>query len=540
MRSRFQFVAICLLIAFTTTQSASAFFEDLCLPRRNAQGKLTWCLNPTCVQPPAPNTACPQQVIDFVTVMPGRSMVHADSTYFIALALGYRSDVAYWIAAYNEVTDYAQYVPIDQCGVQAANNNAIQGQTTLQTAPNTGRDYITAYFNGFQRTNLTTDGPLDHYTVPFSPNGQGTDVHGAAGVQALYPLHYPIRGYPEHIDDTYQKTLANLRQWGMLASTDPGLLCTVGLVDPSGTKCITGPMITGVVPMVLPQNIPANLPPTVTPPVSINVAAGPKVLDVTNGVTTLYPKLQSWLDDKSRTTGTLWKSPRPTPVPLQLARIGIYLHVLQDTSSHSTYCGDDAPTPPGGGDPGTYMYMSNGNVLLAFGNSCATGPHLAGHIQETGTGDNPLPLRDYVALNNTVDELIVFGNSVALANGWIANPELLPPNVIGGRSAQGESAADLQATLVGTIARGPGSNPAYSRAEVYKSGVVTLALQRTRSLDRLHAMNAALAEYGDSVRKRSANPAAFVPFEHMPGNSANPEDTSVCWKPLPSKAAGTM
>jgi len=222
MQARMKVVAVCVLVLFTATQSAFAFFEDLCLPRRDAQGKLTWCLNPVCVNPPAPNTACPQQIIDFATVMPGRSMIHADSTYFIALALGYRSDVAYWIAAYNEVTDYAQYVPIDQCGVQAANHNAIKGQKTLQTAPNTGRDYITASFNGFQRTNTATDGPLDHYTVPFSPNGEGTDVHGAAGVQALYPLYYPRPGYPVHIDDVFQKTLANLRQWGMMKSSDPG------------------------------------------------------------------------------------------------------------------------------------------------------------------------------------------------------------------------------------------------------------------------------------------------------------------------------
>src|SRR3954451_18987846 len=169
MKSRSSFIAICLLIAFTTTESASAFFEDLCLPRPNAKGKakLSWCLNPMCVVPPQPNMACPAQIAEFATVMPGRSMLHADSTYLIALALGYRSDVAYWIAAYNEVTDYAQYVPIDQCGEQAANMNAINGLKTLQTAPNTGRDYITASFHGFQRTNTATDGPLDHYTVPF-------------------------------------------------------------------------------------------------------------------------------------------------------------------------------------------------------------------------------------------------------------------------------------------------------------------------------------------------------------------------------------
>lgn len=523
MNCRRQSVVVCAVVLMFVAQSASAFLEDLCLPRPLANGKLSWCLNPTCAVPPPPNLACPQQVIDFGTIKPGRSMIHADSTYFIALALGYRADVAYWIVAYNEVADYAQYVPIDQCGVQAANLNTIQGQANLK--PNTGRDYITAKFNGFQRTNVATDGPLDHYVVPFSPNGQGTDVHGAGGVQALYPLHYPKPGYPVHIDDVYQKTLANLRQWGMLASSDPGLLCTVGLLNQDGTDCLTNATIQGNVPMVMP-GAPVPNPPTVT----INVAAGKKVLDSSTDPVTYYDQLGAWLADPKKTTGKLWKSPVPVPVPVQIARIGIYLHVLQDTSSHATYCGDDAPTPPGGGDPGTYMYMADNNIVqLSFGNSCATGPHLAGHIQETGTDDQPLPLRDYVALNNTVDELIVFGNAVAKKEGWIANPELLPPDVVGGRNGQGQSAADLKAVLVGTIQPG---NPAYSRAEVYKSGVVTLPLQQVSSQERLTRMNIALAEYGNTVKNRSANPAKFVPFEHMPGNSANPKDTSVCWQAI--------
>src|SRR5689334_20347507 len=108
-----------LIVIFTSTQSAFAFLEDLCLPRKVGKEPLTWCVNPDCLLQPNSNVACLQQVADFATIQPGRSMIHADSTYFIAQALGYRSDVAYWIAAYNEVTDYTQYVPIDQCGVQA-------------------------------------------------------------------------------------------------------------------------------------------------------------------------------------------------------------------------------------------------------------------------------------------------------------------------------------------------------------------------------------------------------------------------------------
>jgi len=517
---RKKIVLLTVVVCLGASSTLLAFLEDVCLPRNAKQGALTWCLQPKCPKPNQdPNRACPEQTAEFATIQPGRSMVHMDATHFIAQALGYSPDVAYWIAAYNEVTDYKQYVPIDQCGVQASNQNAITNQMTNQTAPNSGRDFITAFYNGFQRTNTNTDGPLDHYVVSFSPNGQGTDVHGAMGVQSLYPLYYPRPGYPAHIDDTYQKTLANFRQWAMLRSDDPGLLCTVGLTD--GDRCLTGAMIRGRVPFF----------PRVDFGVNIDVPAGKKVLNWTSSTDIdYYEKLQSYLDDKKKTTGVLWKNSDHPPVPVQVARIGHYLHVLQDTSSHATYCGDDAPTPPGGTDAGTYMFMNNGNVRVSFGSSCANAPHLAGHVQETGTGNAPLPLRDYVALNNTIDELIVFGNEVAKhQNGWIVNPELLPPDTIGGKNAQGQSADDIKAILIGTIVKGT----AYSRAEVYKSGVVTLPLQQTNSLDRLHAMNAALASYSETLRRQSPNPARFARLEQMPGNSADPNDTSVCWRSVP-------
>jgi hypothetical protein len=494
-------LAISLLFVATT---ANAFLEDICLPRRSGEKGLSFCIRPNCPGDD-PNRSCPGQVADFASIKPGRSMIHADSTFFIAQALGYRADVAYWIAAYDEVTDYGQYIPIDQCGVQASKSNS-------------GANYISSAFNGFVRTNVNTDGPLDHYVVPFSPNGQGTDAHGAMGVQALYPLHYPRPGYPERIDDTYQKTLANLRQWAMIPTSDPGLLCTVGLTTPDNRGCISGINITGKVPSLMRTNIAA---------VPISVAAGKKVLnlDTNTKQVVYYDQLQNYLDDTNLTTGTLWKDPRPVPVPVQVARFGLYIHVLQDTDSHSTYCGDDGPTPPGGCDSGTYMYLTKSAVNLSFGNSCAVSPHLAGHAQETGTGDHSLPLRDYVALNMTVDELIVFGNEVALKHpGWIVNPSLLPPDVTGGKSAQGMSAADLQKELVGTIVKGE----AYTRAEVYKSGVVTLPLQQTKAMDRLHAMNSALGSYSDTVAGRVKGP--FVPFEPMPGNSFDKANKSVCWK----------
>jgi hypothetical protein len=497
-------IVLCFLML--STSSANAFLEDICQSRRG-QG-ISFCIQPKCPAQFTVNQACPAQLLEFATIKPGRSMIHADSTYFIAQALGYRADVAYWIAAYNEVTDYGQYKPLDQCGVEAS-------------AKNSGRSFVAAAFNGFVRTNANTDGPLDHYVVSFSPNGQGTDVHGAGGVSALYPLHYPQPGYPVRIDDTYQKTLANARQWAMLPGRDPGLLCTVGLTSPDGTRCLSG-TIKGQVPVIM----------TSTRGIPLNVPAGKKVLnyDTNTKTSVYYEELGSYLNDKQKTIGTLWKDPVPVPVPVQIARIGLFLHILQDTSSHSTYCGDDAPAPPGGTDPGTYMFIDPNNpkmFKLSFGSSCAASPHLAGHVQETGTGTGPLPLRDYVALNNTVDELINFGNEVARKHpGWIVNPALLPPDVIGGKSGDGRSAADLKTELVGRIVEGT----AYSNAEVYQSGVVTLPLQVKAPLERLHGMNRALGDYSAALAKRWKHRMAFTPFEPMPGNSFDPKSMTACWR----------
>ena len=498
------------VLLFGWPLAASAFLEDICISKK--AGQLEVCIAPTSsckLQKGAPNRACPAQVLQFATIPPGRSMIHADSTYFIAQALGYRADVAYWIVAYNEVADYGLYAPIDQCGVQASSANS-------------GSSYVSAAFNGFQRTNTSTDGPLYHYVVPYSPTGLGTDAHGASGVQAVYPWRYPAPGYPATIDDVYQGTLYNLRQWGMQADSSPGLLCAVGLTVPnggsnfSGKACLSGVTVSGTVPFLEGRQAGARL----------SIQTGPKILDNSQG-TVDYRQLGPWLQDKSRTTGTLWLDPAKPPVPVQLARFGLYLHSLQDVASHSTFCGDDAPSPPGGSDPGTYMGPSSGGIGLQFGTYCATGPHIAGHVQETATGDQPLPLRDYSALNITLDELVLFGNNVAKANGWIVNPQLLPPDVVGGKSSRGESAAELKARLIGSIVSGQ----AGTRGEVYASGTVTLPLQQTQAQARLQAMNAALGAYSEALMK-SAAPAAppYTPLQPMPGNSTRAGDRSACFK----------
>lgn len=83
---------------------------------------------------------------------------------------------------------------------------------------------------------------------------------------------------------------------------------------------------------------------------------------------------------------------------------------------------------------------------------------------------------------------------------------------------------------MGTIVEGE----PYTRGETYASGIVTLPLQQVDTVDRLAAMNRALVDYSETLRKRSARPEDFVPLRNLPGNAADPADTSVCWTPTPS------
>lgn len=507
--------ALALTVTFTLTWALTsatpswAFLEDLCV---SPDHKIRSCIEPNeaCKIKPGPNAVCPAQLQQSFAMVfrhsPGRSMVHADATYFLAQAVGYRADVAYWIAAYNEVADQTRYAPIDQCGNQA-------------TATNSGKNFVTLQFNGFQRTNVKLDGPLYHYVVPFSPGGDGRDAHGANGVRALYPLHSPAPGYPQAIDDVYQGTLANLRQWAMRADSSAGLLCAAGLTEPNGpshfggANCLRDVSIQGAVPLIARSSVGPN----------ITAHSGPKILDNSQGEVT-YEQLGNWLKDGKRTSGALWKDPASTSVPEQIVRFGLYTHSLQDTASHSP-CADEAPGSTGKSDPGTYMAFENGGVKLHFGSTCATVAHLVGHIQETATGDAPLPLRDYTALKMTLDELIAFGNAVAGPQGWIVNPQLLPSDVTGGRNTLGKSAQDLSDALVGSIAGGA----EWSGAETYRSGLVTRPLQEKEAIDRLHALNAGLKAYSDELRTASGS-APFAPLELMPGNAADPNDGSVCFK----------
>ena len=80
---------VCALLV--SPHPAAAFFEDLCVEKDQ---KFEMCVEPfsACKVKPRPNGVCPMELAEALASVakhvPGRSMIHADATYFLAQAPG--------------------------------------------------------------------------------------------------------------------------------------------------------------------------------------------------------------------------------------------------------------------------------------------------------------------------------------------------------------------------------------------------------------------------------------------------------------------
>lgn len=83
----------------------------------------------------------------------GRSMVHMDATYVIAQAVGFSAEAAFWIAAYDEAVDKGSFKPTNECGNFLSPDRMPEDMT------------------GFNRFHLCAGGSEFHYLVKSSrPN----------------------------------------------------------------------------------------------------------------------------------------------------------------------------------------------------------------------------------------------------------------------------------------------------------------------------------------------------------------------------------
>ena len=356
MRAKFH-----LLLCFLTFQilPAHSFGQDVCYyspgsglaPIRNCIGVEEECR--TSNLPPAQAVTCRAEALsDSVSglngsngVIAGRSLVHSDSTYFMAQLMGYTPWESYQIAIYNEATDQSFYLPFNQQGQQILSDNAIdQCRAAWGTAMSRQCLIITKEMNGISRLNSQSGGMLLHLHARFSPNGNAPP---AIGLPANYfsPANAP-----------YEPLLTNLQDWAMNRRQDA---CVAGiLAQNTGGVSASIPCESGDKVIKSPQSF---------------YALGVPQLQIP-----FYSDLGRLLiheDEKGKVLATDSDFQGfVTPHQLDFAKLGVFLHAYGDRISHHMCTDRSWFEQEASGD-----YNSTYDQVY-----CAQGSHFLWHTWEQG------------------------------------------------------------------------------------------------------------------------------------------------------------
>lgn len=396
--------ALVALAALLPAGAAQAFSEDLCV-QSNADGSraIVNCLTAAeCGPNAAEHTHCRVNLTYDAAkaIGNGRSVFHTDATFFIAQAVGLRSDVAYWLAAYDQAVDAQTYVPFDMYG----NTSTI------------GAAYTTAKMNGWARTDPSTGGFTAHFPAVFTYTAAGKVRYPGAANPT-----YTVDGAHPHLDDAVSEgMLYHFRSWALANDTGRGS-CINGFTayDPALRSFFTGASCYRDASSVLttqPQNVTRWITgwmPTLTVlnglPLQFAAYSGNGIaqyVSAVRGQSNSYisqikyddePSLQGILDASSGVMLT-----PAEPVTADLARMAIYLHILQDRISHAA-CGDASTVH----EPDPSGYFS----FLYSTEQCTQDLHATRHYEEIGFPPAALPERVYSALRYTWNELVAFAQA---------------------------------------------------------------------------------------------------------------------------------
>ncbi|MFI4957227.1 MAG: hypothetical protein ACHQAX_08480 [Gammaproteobacteria bacterium] len=287
-----------------------------------------------------------------------RSMVHMDATFYIAQAVGLPYDEAYRIAAYDQSIDLGGYVPVDRHGVPLVE----PAQCETETPPENCK-YVAKPLNALVRTNLSSGGTFFHYGVLNNPTQK------------------PVNGLdPLKNESIIENMLTNLRAWIF----SNALLCTAGLNGREVGTCYhksTGlpGKIYGAVPVLedderLDQQF--------------NITLTEQILHETEAETIFARDIGAYVGEANAND----------------AKMGIYLHVLQDRISHHS-CMDTATLS----DP---LQTADENFVATYDPAvCHQGIHLVWHGWEAGQVQSEVPAEQqtmYPSLSTTYDELLLY------------------------------------------------------------------------------------------------------------------------------------
>jgi len=324
---------IALICLFPT--SAQAFTEDICYTLTGVEN----CYGAIGCSPGKDTPRCTREATtDGLRLLatPGRSLLHMDGTYFLAQAVGFSAEDAHVIASYDEAADIGVYIPYDRSGNAMVDPDTCGGPSAPTTCKLVSRD-----LSAWTRTSFATGGFHIHMSAPYNPDGDAL-VTGVDGQ------------HPDPTDPVHEASMRQLRDW---VYGDQETACTVGFTVPSshgdistGDRCAEQALggqawMTGEIPLL----------------------GGATVwLDVPLGEQVIVD------DDHS----TEWASAFDDLDDPQLAKAGVYMHMLQDRVSHHN-CGDLSVSYPDPTSPGDFVF-DYADV------ECGAGPHALWHSWEIG------------------------------------------------------------------------------------------------------------------------------------------------------------
>lgn len=300
------FRALILLVGVAGSGQSNAFSEDMCPAN---QGGWTSCVDRAC-SPQGENLFCESAsaLSQYVTLATGdatgvRSVLHFDSIYLLAQAVGFTPRQAYQIASYNQAVDTGKYDHRDESGQIMIARESCTGTTANPVKDPASCVLNSADISGVGRNNFVGGGLFFHFhTVP--------------------PASKSSNGLKPQVADPQREPFLNhLRNWAL----GKGPLCLGGMsfikgadqLD-SGAACYQStmraePTLLGRIPFIseLGEYLQLDWISTIS---EQRVVRNPQTQELT-----LASQLEKNL---------------PPNVEAQYVRMGIYLHALQDRISH--------------------------------------------------------------------------------------------------------------------------------------------------------------------------------------------------------------
>jgi hypothetical protein len=343
----------------------------------------------------------------FGATSPCRGFIHYDSVFYIAQAVGFTGEMAYWIASFAQCVDFIQFVPPDSCGAPL------------------DKKFWTPPMRGFLRTSTLTGQHIRHLGLIYRGVNPAVNNGGISGLT------------PDLNDITKEGMLISAKKW---AFNDTDMYCTIGLTEPTngnyfdGNKCLTSiPFLDNTSPTAIVGPIP-------TP--AINTTLGDQVMhydcigdtDCENPPYQLtnvkyHYEMETYFQQQTEYA----RLKNGQPVPTIIARLGIYMHQLADRASHF-FCTDQADTAilgPRATDNSFYLSWNTTACNFPF--------HGTEHYWEQGVKPILAP-QSWSALSHYFDELSAFATKFkTIKPEWfLATAKLLTKaEVVGTMAAPG-------------------------------------------------------------------------------------------------------